>query len=89
MIRPGSQSAFQFIPKVFNKVKVRVMCRRVKFFHTDLHKPFPYGPRIVHGGIVMLKQERAFPKLLPQSWKHRIVQNVIVCCSVNISLQRN
>ena len=27
-----------------------------------------YGP-----GIVMLKQERAFPKLLPQSWKHRII----------------
>ena len=28
---------------------------------------------IVHRGIVMLKQERAFPKLLPQNWKHRIV----------------
>jgi hypothetical protein len=26
----------------------------------------------------MLKQERAFPKLLPQSWKHRIIYNVIV-----------
>ena len=34
------------------------------------------------GGFVMLKQERAFSKLLPQSWKHRIVKNVIVCCSV-------
>ena len=44
-----------------------------KFFHTDLDKPFLYGPRFVHGGIVMLKQKRAFPKLLPQSWKHRIV----------------
>lgn len=22
----------------------------------------------------------AFPKLLPQSWKHTIVQNVFVCC---------
>jgi hypothetical protein len=43
------------------------------FFHTDLDKPFMYGPRFVHGGIVMLKQEMAFPKLLPQSWKYRIV----------------
>ena len=25
------------------------------------------------GGILMLKQERAFTKLLPQSWKHRII----------------
>ena len=28
-------------------------------FHTDLDKPFQYGPRFVHGGIVMLKQDRA------------------------------
>jgi hypothetical protein len=32
------------------------LCRPVKFFHTDLDKPFLYGPRFVHGGIVMLKQ---------------------------------
>ena len=38
------------------------LCRPVKFFHTDLDKPFLYGPRFVHGGIVMLKQERAFPQ---------------------------
>uniref|UniRef100_A0A4W5PS16 Uncharacterized protein n=1 Tax=Hucho hucho TaxID=62062 RepID=A0A4W5PS16_9TELE len=43
-----------------------------KFFNTNLDKPFLYGPRFVHRGIVMLKQERAFPKMLPQSWKHRI-----------------
>ena len=67
------QSAFQFIPKVFNVVVVRALCRPVKFFHTDLTKPFLYGPGFVHRGIVMLKQERAFPKLLPQSSKHRIV----------------
>ena len=47
---------FQFIPKVFNRVEVRALCRPVKFFHTDLDKPFLYGPRFVHGGIVMLKQ---------------------------------
>ena len=60
----GSQSAFQFIPKVFDGVEVRVLCRPVKFFHTDLDKPFLYEPRFMHGGIVMLKQKRAFPKLL-------------------------
>ena len=30
-------------------------------FHTDLDKPFLYGPRFVHGGIVMLIQEMGFP----------------------------
>ena len=73
VIRPGSQSAIQLIPKVFDGVEVRALCRPVKFFHTDLDKPFLYGPCFVHGGIVMLKQERAFPKLLPQRWKHRMV----------------
>jgi len=28
-------------------------------------------------GTVMLEQKRAFPKLFPQSWKHRIVQHVM------------
>ena len=51
----GSQSALQFIPKVFNGAEVRALCRLVKFFHTDLDKPFLYGPRFVHGAIVMLK----------------------------------
>ena len=72
-IRSGSQSAFQFILKVFDGVDVRALCGPVKFFHTDLDSPFLYGPHFVHRGIVMLKQERAFPKLLPRSWKHRIV----------------
>ena len=72
-IRPGSQSAFQFIPKVFHGVEVSALSRPVKFFHTDLDKPFLYEPCFVHSGIVMLTKERAFPKLLPQSWKHRIV----------------
>jgi hypothetical protein len=72
-IRPGSQSVFQLISKMFDGVEVRALCRPVKFFHTSVNKPFLYGPRFVYGGIVILKQERAFPKLLPQSWKHRIV----------------
>jgi hypothetical protein len=40
----------------------------VNFFYTVLNKPFLYGPRFVHGGIVMLKQESGFTKLLPQRW---------------------
>ena len=35
---------FQFILKVFSGVEVRALCRPVKFFHTDLNKPFLYGP---------------------------------------------
>ena len=34
-IRPGPQSLFQFIPKMFYGVEVRALCRPVKFFHTD------------------------------------------------------
>ena len=37
-----AQSAFQFIPKVFDGVEVRALCRPVKFFHTDLNKPVLY-----------------------------------------------
>ena len=70
VISPGSQSEFHFIPKVFDGVEVRALCRPVKFFHTDLDKSFLYGFLY---GIVMLKQERPFLKLLPQSWNHRIV----------------
>jgi hypothetical protein len=58
---------------MFNVVEFKALFRAVKFFHTDLDKPFLYGPHFMDRGIVMLKQERAFPKLLPQSWKHRIV----------------
>jgi hypothetical protein len=45
----------------FDGVAVRPLRRPVKFFHTDLDKPFLYGPCLVRGGIVM-KQEKAFPK---------------------------
>jgi hypothetical protein len=43
-------------------VKVRALCRPVKFFHTNLDKPFMYRPCFLHRGIVMLKQVRAFPQ---------------------------
>jgi hypothetical protein len=29
--------AFQFMPKVFDEVEVRDLCRAVKFFHTELN----------------------------------------------------
>jgi hypothetical protein len=35
---------------VFDWVEVRALYRSVKFFHTNLDKPFLYGPRFVHGG---------------------------------------
>jgi hypothetical protein len=46
---------------MFNGVEVRALFRPFKFFHTDLNKTFLYGPHSVPRGIVMLKQERAFP----------------------------
>ena len=77
-MKPVSPLAFQFIPKMFGGVEVKALCRPDKFFHTDLDKAFLYGPQFVQGGIAMLKLEMAFPKLLSQSWKNRIVYNVIV-----------
>ena len=68
VIRPGLHSVFQVIPKMFDGVEVRALCRPVKLFHIDLNEPLLYGPC-----FVMLKQERAFPKLLSQSGKHIIV----------------
>jgi hypothetical protein len=76
--KPGSQSAFQFSPKVFGVVELDPIY---------LDKPFLYGPRFLHWGFVI--QQWAFPKLLPQTWKHRIVWNVIVCCRVEISFHLN
>ena len=43
-------SAFQFIPKVFDGVEVRPLCRPVMFFYTDLDKAF-LGPPELHSGL--------------------------------------
>ena len=74
------QSAFQFIPKVLDVVEVRALCRPVKF-NTDLDKPILYGPHFVHGVIVKLKQERAFPKLATklEAQNHLECQNMLLC----------
>ena len=71
---------------MFDGVEARVLCRPVKFFHTDLDKPFLYGPCFVHRGIVMLKQKKAFSNCCH---KVGIVLHVIVCCSVKIYLHWN
>ena len=81
----GDYIWLQFIPEMFDGFEVRALCRPVKFFHTDLDKPFLYGPHLVYGGIVMLKQEKAFLKLLSQLE----AQNVILCCNVKSSLHWN
>ena len=67
------------IPKVFYRVEVRTLCRPVKFLHPKLAPPCLYGPCFVHWWAVMLEQGGAVPKLLPQSWEHEIVQNVLLC----------
>ena len=61
---------FKFISKIFYGVEFRALCRPVKFFHTNLDNPLMYDPRVVHGDIVMLKQEKAFPKHLQQRTKN-------------------
>lgn len=52
------------------------MCMSVKLFHTKLEKYF------FMDYVVILKQERAFPKLLPQHYKHFIALNTILCFTV-------
>ncbi len=42
MRRPGSQSSFQFIPKVFDGVEVSALSQTVKFFHSKFIQPCLY-----------------------------------------------
>lgn len=44
------QSAFQFIQKLLARVEVRGLCRPLKFFHINRHKP-----HFEHRLIVMLE----------------------------------
>jgi hypothetical protein len=60
-IRPGSQSVFQFMSKVFDFVEVRALCRPVKFFHTDLYKPLMYGPRLCAQGHCNAETGKGLP----------------------------
>lgn len=64
-IRSGSESAFQFILKVFDGVEVSALCRAVNFSTLNWEKHLFMG--YVHGGVVWFKQEKVFHKLLQQS----------------------
>ncbi len=62
------QLGFQFIPKVLDEgAEIRALCRSVKFLYTSLRKRL-YGPGFVCGGVVMLKQERVFFKVLEANY---------------------
>lgn len=44
------------------------------------------GPCFVHWGSVMLEQKRTFPKLFSDSWNHKTAQSVMVCWSIENSV---
>jgi hypothetical protein len=69
-IRPGSQSAFQFIPKVFDGFDVRALGRPVKFIHIDLDKPFRYGLRFVHNGFLLTETGEGLPQTKLEAQNH-------------------
>uniref|UniRef100_A0A0E9WTX1 Uncharacterized protein n=1 Tax=Anguilla anguilla TaxID=7936 RepID=A0A0E9WTX1_ANGAN len=77
-ISPDLHLAFQLIPKVLDGVEVRTLCRPVKFIRTDLYKTISIWTLFCARGYC--HAERAFPKLLPQSWKQRIV-----CCVIALT----
>ena len=64
---------------MFNGVEVRALCRPVKFFHTDLDKPFLYLPHFVQGegGIGMLTAGMSFRPVAPKH-KARSIQKCFV-----------
>ena len=67
-IWPGSQSAFQFIPKVFDGVEVRALCRSVKLIHTDLDKPFLNGPRFEQWALWCWNRKGPSPNCCYKIW---------------------
>lgn len=69
VIRSGSQSTFQLIPKVLDWFEVRALCRTVqRSVHTKLGHLFLYGPGVVCGGFVIFKQERNVHKQCWTGW---------------------
>lgn len=54
MRRCGAQLSSPFIPKVLNRVEVRVLCRPLKFFHKSLLIMSLCTP-LMHRNIVMLE----------------------------------
>jgi hypothetical protein len=73
------QSPFKFIPKVFNGVDVRALCRPVKFFHSDLHKPFLYGTSLCHAETGKVLPQTVVTKLEAQNSWESVVEKVSNC----------
>lgn len=61
VIKPGSQSVFQFISKVLDGVAVGDLCRLVKLFQHNLKPISSYAPSSVHGVTGTSKHEEACP----------------------------
>lgn len=53
-----TRCSFRFIPKAFNRVEVRAICRPLPLqrLHFNLSKVCNHGARFVHRGLVMLEQ---------------------------------
>ena len=60
-IRPGSQSAFQFIPKVFDGVEARARCRPVKLSHVKSTNHFCMDLALCTGAVSCWKRKGPFP----------------------------
>ncbi len=58
-IRPGS---FQFIPKVFDGVEVRALCRPVKFFHNQTGKKISLQTWLCAQGHFCVETEKGLPR---------------------------
>ena len=48
--------------KVFDGVEVKALCRPVKFFHTNLDKPFLYGPHFCAGWHCLAEKAKGLPQ---------------------------
>lgn len=81
--RPGSQSAFQIMPKVCNRVKVRPLCRPLEFLHTIIVKLFCYA--LCKGAQSCWNRKGPSPNL-SQGWKCTIVKTEFSCCSISSTL---
>lgn len=62
--RPAPQSVFQFVSKVFRRVQISNLCRKLELLNGKFVKPrFFFGDEFGHRDTVMLKQKTAFSKI--------------------------
>lgn len=72
-IQPAEQILMLDEKAVFQIVAVRALYRLLEILHINLIMPHIYGAGFICRETVVLEQKRAYPKLLPQGWKHIIV----------------